>query len=61
MRFGRIVNITSMAAKTGGVTAGTAYAASKGAISSLTFSIARCVVGSSVCVCARRMGRTSWW
>lgn len=61
MRFGRIVNITSMAAKTGGVTAGTAYAASKGAISSLTFSIARCVVGSSVCVCARWMGRTSWW
>lgn len=43
MRFGRIVNISSMAAKTGGVTAGTAYAASKGALSSLTFSLARCV------------------
>lgn len=41
MQHGRIINITSMAAKTGGVTAGTAYAASKGALSSLTFSLAR--------------------
>lgn len=41
MHYGRIVNITSMAAKTGGVTAGTAYAVSKGALSSLTFSLAR--------------------
>lgn len=51
MRFGRIVNISSMAAKTGGVTAGTAYAASKGALSSLTFSLARCV-----CVCGVWVG-----
>jgi len=41
MHYGRIVNITSMAAKTGGVTAGTAYSVSKGALSSLTFSLAR--------------------
>src|SRR5688572_12846351 len=39
--WGRIVNIASLAAKTGGLTAGTAYAASKGALSSLTFSLAR--------------------
>jgi 3-oxoacyl-[acyl-carrier protein] reductase len=40
-RWGRIVNIASLAAKTGGITAGTAYATSKGALSSLTFSLAR--------------------
>ena len=39
--WGRIVNVTSLAAKTGGLTAGTAYAASKGALVSLTFSLAR--------------------
>jgi 3-oxoacyl-[acyl-carrier protein] reductase len=39
--FGRIVNVASLAAKTGGLTAGTAYAASKGALTSLTFSLAR--------------------
>ncbi len=39
--WGRIVNICSLAAKTGGLTAGTAYAASKGAMTSLTFSLAR--------------------
>ena len=39
--WGRIVNVCSLAAKTGGLTAGTAYAASKGAIASLTFSLAR--------------------
>jgi 3-oxoacyl-[acyl-carrier protein] reductase len=39
--WGRIVNVASLAAKTGGLTAGTAYAASKGALSSLTFSLAR--------------------
>jgi 3-oxoacyl-[acyl-carrier protein] reductase len=39
--WGRIVNVTSLAAKTGGLTAGTAYAASKGALASLTFSLAR--------------------
>jgi 3-oxoacyl-[acyl-carrier protein] reductase len=40
-RWGRIVNVASLAAKTGGLTAGTAYAASKGALASLTFSLAR--------------------
>lgn len=40
-RFGRIVNTSSLAAKTGGLTAGTAYAVSKGALSALTFSLAR--------------------
>ena len=40
-RWGRIVNVASLAAKTGGLTAGTAYAASKGALTSLTFSLAR--------------------
>jgi 3-oxoacyl-[acyl-carrier protein] reductase len=39
--WGRIVNVGSLAAKTGGLTAGTAYAVSKGALSSLTFSLAR--------------------
>jgi 3-oxoacyl-[acyl-carrier protein] reductase len=39
-RWGRIVNITSLAAKTGGITAGTAYSVSKGALISLTFSLA---------------------
>ena len=40
-RWGRIINVCSLAAKTGGLTAGTAYAASKGALTSLTFSLAR--------------------
>ncbi len=40
-RWGRIINTTSLAAKTGGLTAGTAYAVSKGALSALTFSLAR--------------------
>ena len=38
--WGRIVNISSSAAKTGGITAGTAYSTSKGALISLTFSLA---------------------
>ena len=40
-RWGHIVNTCSLAAKTGGLTAGTAYAVSKGALTSLTFSLAR--------------------
>jgi 3-oxoacyl-[acyl-carrier protein] reductase len=40
-RFGRVINTSSLAAKTGGLTAGTAYSVSKGAMSSLTFSLAR--------------------
>ncbi|MGZ5032927.1 MAG: SDR family NAD(P)-dependent oxidoreductase [Usitatibacter sp.] len=39
--WGRIVNVGSLESKTGGLTAGTAYAASKGALASLTFSLAR--------------------
>lgn len=39
--WGRIVNICSLAMKTGGLTAGTAYTASKGALAALTFSLAR--------------------
>lgn len=40
-RFGRIVNVGSMAMKNGGLTAGTAYAVSKGALGAFTFSLAR--------------------
>lgn len=40
-RHGRIITTTSLAAKTGGLTAGTAYSVSKGALASLTFSLAR--------------------
>ena len=39
--WGRIVNICSLAMKTGGLTAGTGYTASKGALAALTFSLAR--------------------
>ncbi|HEY6510508.1 MAG TPA: SDR family NAD(P)-dependent oxidoreductase [Burkholderiaceae bacterium] len=40
-RWGRIINTSSLAAKTGGLTAGTAYSVSKGALGALTFSLAR--------------------
>ena len=40
-RWGRIINTSSLAAKTDGLTAGTAYSVSKGALSALTFSLAR--------------------
>jgi 3-oxoacyl-[acyl-carrier protein] reductase len=39
--WGRIVNVCSLAMKTGGLTAGTAYTTSKGALAALTFSLAR--------------------
>jgi 3-oxoacyl-[acyl-carrier protein] reductase len=39
-KWGRIINVTSLAAKTGGITAGTAYSVSKGGLISLTFSLA---------------------
>jgi len=39
-KWGRIVNVSSLAAQTGGLTAGTAYAASKGGVISLTRSLA---------------------
>ncbi len=39
-KWGRIINTSSLAAKSGGITAGTAYSTSKGALMSLTFSLA---------------------
>lgn len=47
---GRIVNICSLAMKTGGLTAGTAYAVSKGALGTLTLSLARESAASGVTV-----------
>ena len=40
-RWGRVINMSSYAAKCGGLTAGVAYTASKSAIIGLTFSVAR--------------------
>ena len=40
-KHGRIINLCSLAMKTGGLTAGTAYTASKGGLAALTFSLAR--------------------
>ena len=40
-RWGRVINICSLAMKTGGLTAGTAYTTSKSALGGLTFSLAR--------------------
>jgi len=40
-RWGRIINMCSVAMKTGGLTAGTAYTTSKGALGALTLSLAR--------------------
>jgi 3-oxoacyl-[acyl-carrier protein] reductase len=48
--WGRIVNTCSLASKTGGLTAGTAYSTSKGALVALTFSLAREVAGDGVTV-----------
>jgi 3-oxoacyl-[acyl-carrier protein] reductase len=47
-RWGRIVNISSYAAKSGGLTAGTAYSVSKSALIGLTFSIARETAGEGI-------------
>ena len=47
-RWGRIVNTSSLAAKTGGLTAGTSYSVSKGAMGALTFSLARELAGFGV-------------
>jgi 3-oxoacyl-[acyl-carrier protein] reductase len=49
-KWGRIINVCSLAMKTGGITAGTAYTASKGALASLTFSLAREAASSGVTV-----------
>ena len=40
-KWGRIVNLSSWAWKSGGLTAGTVYTTSKGAVTSFTFSVAR--------------------
>jgi len=48
--WGRIVNLCSLAAKSGGLTAGTAYTASKGGLSALTFSLARELAAHGVTV-----------
>ncbi|MFN7268639.1 MAG: SDR family NAD(P)-dependent oxidoreductase [Cereibacter sp.] len=47
-RWGRVINLSSYAAKSGGLTAGTAYSVSKAAMIGLTFSIAREVAGDGV-------------
>ena len=47
-KWGRIINISSYAAKSGGLTAGTAYSVSKSAMIGLTFSIARETAGEGV-------------
>ena len=47
-RWGRVINMSSYAAKSGGLTAGTAYSVSKSAIVGLTFSIARETAGEGV-------------
>jgi 3-oxoacyl-[acyl-carrier protein] reductase len=39
-RWGRIINTGSVASKSGGITAGTAYSVSKGGLAALTFSLA---------------------
>ena len=47
-RWGRIINMSSYAAKSGGLTAGTAYSVSKAAIIGLTFSTAREFAGAGI-------------
>lgn len=49
-RYGRIVNVCSLAMKSGGLTAGTAYTTSKSAMGGLTFSLAREVASFGVTV-----------
>jgi 3-oxoacyl-[acyl-carrier protein] reductase len=46
--WGRIINVSSLAAQTGGITAGTAYAASKGGVISLTRSLAAETAGFGI-------------
>ena len=48
--WGRIINVCSLAMKTGGLTAGTAYTASKGGLAALTFSLARESAGNGITV-----------
>ena len=48
--WGRIINICSLAMKTGGLTAGIAYTTSKGGMGALTFSLARECAGDGITV-----------
>ena len=48
--WGRVINLSSWAYKSGGLTAGTAYSASKAAMVGLTFSLARQFASSGVTV-----------
>ena len=45
--WGRVINLSSWAWKSGGLTAGTAYSASKAAVIGLTFSLARQFAGGA--------------
>jgi len=49
-KWGRVINICSLAMKSGGLTAGTAYTTSKSALGGLTFSLARETAGEGVTV-----------
>ncbi len=48
--WGRVINVSSFAAKCGGITAGTAYSVSKGAMIALTYSVAAETADSGVTV-----------
>jgi 3-oxoacyl-[acyl-carrier protein] reductase len=48
--FGRIVNVGSLEAKTGGASSGVAYATSKGALAAFTFALAREVAANGITV-----------
>ena len=48
--WGRVINLSSWAWKSGGLTAGTAYSASKAALVGLTFSLARQFASSGVTI-----------
>jgi 3-oxoacyl-[acyl-carrier protein] reductase len=49
-RWGRIINMSSYAAKSGGLTAGTAYSVSKSSLIGLTFTVARETAGEGITV-----------
>jgi 3-oxoacyl-[acyl-carrier protein] reductase len=49
-KWGRIINVCSFAAKSGGITAGTAYSVSKSAMVGLTFSLAAETTSSGITV-----------
>jgi 3-oxoacyl-[acyl-carrier protein] reductase len=49
-RWGRIINMSSFAAKSGGLTAGTVYSVSKASLLGLTFTVARETAGEGITV-----------